>query len=305
MSGPFRHRTRGQTHGPITRLMSPGDLGQRLKPFVFLDAVRIDGAGAGGFGWHPHSGIATATVQFAGDVWTEESTGERHTVQAGGLEWVEAGGGVWHQGGAEGNEAVEGFQLWLALPEERELRPASAEYLAPATLPGRGSVGVVLGEYDGLRSPVPSTRGVTYLRLELGVGERLSLSRRPGEVGFLAILSGEVRVTDAAGNTESLSGVALGELDVTATELSLVADSPARLVYGSAPPHPHPLVLGRTSVHTSADALREGERGIMRIQAELRDRLDGAGSAVAARYYARISSDPGVVGAMQEQGIKP
>src|SRR5258706_3065970 len=31
------HRTRGQRHGAITRLMSPGDLGQVLKPFVFLD----------------------------------------------------------------------------------------------------------------------------------------------------------------------------------------------------------------------------------------------------------------------------
>ncbi len=31
------HRTHGRLHGPITRLMSPSDLGQSLKPFVFLD----------------------------------------------------------------------------------------------------------------------------------------------------------------------------------------------------------------------------------------------------------------------------
>jgi hypothetical protein len=30
-------RTLGNRHGPITRLTSPGDLGQLLKPFVFLD----------------------------------------------------------------------------------------------------------------------------------------------------------------------------------------------------------------------------------------------------------------------------
>jgi hypothetical protein len=28
-------RTRGRTQGPITRLMSPSDLGEILKPFVF------------------------------------------------------------------------------------------------------------------------------------------------------------------------------------------------------------------------------------------------------------------------------
>ncbi len=55
MSGLFRHRTRGPSHGSITRLMSPGDLGQRLKPFVFLDAVRIDGAGKGGLGAIDHA----------------------------------------------------------------------------------------------------------------------------------------------------------------------------------------------------------------------------------------------------------
>ncbi len=33
------HRTTGRTRGPITRLVSPGDLGQLLKPFVFLDRI--------------------------------------------------------------------------------------------------------------------------------------------------------------------------------------------------------------------------------------------------------------------------
>src|SRR5262249_15618172 len=31
------HRTRGHGGGPITRLMSPSDLGEVIKPFVFLD----------------------------------------------------------------------------------------------------------------------------------------------------------------------------------------------------------------------------------------------------------------------------
>jgi hypothetical protein len=39
-------RTRGSRHGPITRLMSPGDLGQLLKPFVFLDLFERDTAGS-------------------------------------------------------------------------------------------------------------------------------------------------------------------------------------------------------------------------------------------------------------------
>jgi hypothetical protein len=39
------HRTHGRRHGPITRLMSPSDLGQTLKPFVFLDLFDTEGGG--------------------------------------------------------------------------------------------------------------------------------------------------------------------------------------------------------------------------------------------------------------------
>ena len=52
-------RTRGQSHGPITRLMSPSDFGRLLKPFVFLDLIDNQGKPFSGFGLHPHSGIAT------------------------------------------------------------------------------------------------------------------------------------------------------------------------------------------------------------------------------------------------------
>src|ERR1700692_3040307 len=52
-------RTRGQSHGPITRLMSPSDFGRLLKPFVFLDLIDNQGKPFSGFGLHPHSGTAT------------------------------------------------------------------------------------------------------------------------------------------------------------------------------------------------------------------------------------------------------
>ena len=53
-------RTRGHTHGPVTRLMSPSDLGQLLKPFVFLDLFNVDlHDPRAGLSIHPHSGIAT------------------------------------------------------------------------------------------------------------------------------------------------------------------------------------------------------------------------------------------------------
>ncbi len=39
-------KTHGKRHNPITRLVSPGDVGQLIKPFVFLDYIEAD-AGSG------------------------------------------------------------------------------------------------------------------------------------------------------------------------------------------------------------------------------------------------------------------
>src|SRR5947207_15010340 len=89
------YRTSGQTHGPITRLMSPSDLGEILKPFVFLDLAGFDGRFAStpiGFGWHPHSGIATVTVMLDGSIRYAETTGKAGVL----LPW----GGEWRRGGA-------------------------------------------------------------------------------------------------------------------------------------------------------------------------------------------------------------
>src|SRR4051812_24994444 len=69
-------RTTGHTHGPITRLMSPGDLGELVKPFVFLDWFAIDRFDGPGMADHPHSGLATHTTLLQGSVDYRDSTGK-------------------------------------------------------------------------------------------------------------------------------------------------------------------------------------------------------------------------------------
>src|SRR5260370_32202754 len=46
-AGPRRiaFRTSGRQHGPITRLVSPADIGEQIKPFVFLDHGEIEPTG--------------------------------------------------------------------------------------------------------------------------------------------------------------------------------------------------------------------------------------------------------------------
>ena len=264
----FMQRTRGQRLGPITRLISPGDrLAERLKPFVFLDAVDIQPDGPFNFDWHPHSGIATVTIHFDGESWTEESDQSIHALPAGGVEWVCAGRGIWHRGGVKSGHPVRGFQLWLALGEDEELQPGASEYYQPPQLPSNGTVRVILGEFDGMRSPVPAPPNVTYLQLSLETDQQVALVPRPEDVAFVAALRGQVEVLGSE-RRESIEGPELGVLGPSEGPVVLVARAATQLIYGAAPPHPHELVLGKHSVHTSRSALRRGEGEIARIWAE-------------------------------------
>src|SRR5580700_4391347 len=115
------HRTFGRRHGPITRLMSPSDLGQVLKPFVFLDLFDTAATAMSTLPLHPHSGIETVTYIQQGSVRYEDTTGATGVLPQGGVEWFKAGHGAWHGGGLGESGRTVGFQLWLALPAEQEL----------------------------------------------------------------------------------------------------------------------------------------------------------------------------------------
>src|SRR5206468_1241559 len=71
------HVTSGRRHGPITRLVSPSDIGELIKPFVFLDHAEVAPTPEPLFGIHPHSDIATLTVVLRGGLAYEDTTGKK------------------------------------------------------------------------------------------------------------------------------------------------------------------------------------------------------------------------------------
>ncbi|BEP64350.1 pirin family protein [Variovorax sp. V213] len=269
---PIVYRTRGSQHGPIIRLMSPGDLGEFLKPFVFLDLFGFDTTGSRkGFGIHPHSGIATLTWLIEGDTVYEDTTGEQGVLPAGGVEWMRAGNGVWHDGApAPGTKRVQGFQLWVALPAAEENAPAQSIYLAPSQVPREGPARVLLGRYGAAQSPIPAPAPMNYLAVQLKDGEHWRYTPPAGHtVGWVAINAGQLDAGDSGGDP-----IATGELAVfeeSGAAIDFVARGDTDFVLGSAVRHPHELVMGRYSVHTSKAALDQGEAEIRRIGARLRE----------------------------------
>lgn len=261
------YRTRGHSHGPITRLVSPSDVGKLIKPFVFLDYFDIDPKHMPPLGFHPHSGIATLTLLLEGQVFYEETSGTKGVIEPRGVEWMRAAGGVWHTGGVAGTVRAKGYQLWIALPPEMESIESEAQYLGGEHFQSQGPARVILGRHGAATSKVSAPKTINYLDVTLKRGEKWRYEPPENHtVAWVAVHEGKLRTPDIVSKGE----LAVFEESSSALEFEALEDT--GFILGSAVKHPHDLVLGTYSVHTSKHALARGEAKIAeigkRLQAE-------------------------------------
>ena len=258
------HRTAGSIHGPITRLMSPGDLGELAKPFVFLDYFEMRNVRGPGMADHPHSGLATHTTLLEGRLEYRDSTGKSGTLLPGSIEWMRAGGGVWHGGDVRQGDTIRGYQLWVALPPALELSPAESQYIDAHDVPSTDRVRVLLGRHGAHVSPIVEPSPITYLHVRLEDGETWRYAPEPmHDVMWLAVNEGKLHVANTTLKRE------MAVLDEGSEPIEVRAEGAVEFVLGSATKHPHPLVCGFYSVHTSPETLVAGEAGIERVAAAL------------------------------------
>ncbi|MCU1727036.1 pirin family protein [Pseudomonas sp. 7P_10.2_Bac1] len=265
------YRTTGSGHGPIVRLMSPSDLGQLIKPFVFLDRFEGESSFIHGMPMHPHSGIATVTVITEGNLRFDDAESGCGTIDYGGVEWMRAGGGVWHgkEMSVGTSKRIQGFQLWVALPPALENAAVDSQYLESRVMPSAGAARVILGAYQGVQSPVRAPAGMNYLLVTLRAGESWHYVPPQGhESLWLSVSRGNLSVPEP---------IAAGEMVIFAPGSEAVTlkalNSETVFVIGSAIPHPYELALGHYSVHTNARALLAGETRIAEIGTRLREHL--------------------------------
>lgn len=222
------------------RRLLPDARRQSVGPFVFFDhfgPTTVTGD-TDDVRPHPHIGLATVTYLLAGRIRHRDSLGTDRVIEPGAINWMTAGRGVVHSerwaelAGPEGM-ALEGLQLWAALPitheeAEPEFSHTPASAIPEAAING-ATVRVLIGEAFGLRSPVPTFMPTLYLDIAIPAGVAFAL---PG-------LAQEQAVYVLTGNVE-VDGVALppAVLRVLPAGLGarLSATSDARLVVlGGAP----------------------------------------------------------------------
>lgn len=203
---------------PVRRLL-PTRQARRVGPFVFLDHMgpahfAAEGS-AGDVRPHPHIGLATVTYLFSGAMMHRDSLGTVQRIEPGAVNLMTAGSGITHSERVPADirrqgAAVEGMQLWLALPDElEECEPAFAHYPAE-DLPRWEQDGVelnlLMGEGWGRRAPVAYPLPVFYASAVMQAGARLALPEGVDELAAY-VAAGELDV-DGAGQP-ALSGLEL------------------------------------------------------------------------------------------------
>lgn len=225
---------------PVQRLL-PAAESQSVGPFVFFDHMgptRFARQGtAGDVRPHPHIGLATVTYLYSGAMLHRDSLGYVQRIEPGAVNLMAAGRGIVHSERVPADvrteqTAVQGIQIWLALPAERdEMEPAFQHYPADA-LPVFQAEGVslrlLIGAAFGLESPVVSYSPTWQADVELAQGATLELSPDYPERGVY-LSEGRLMVDDSPMD----SGLAVLEPGRT---VRLTARAPSRLMLlGGAP----------------------------------------------------------------------
>lgn len=172
-----------------------------VGPFIFIDHIGPSTIGPGQYqdiGQHPHIGLSTLTYLFEGQIVHRDSLGTMQLVTPGSVGWMTAGKGIVHtertpEAQRDGrNHPVHGFQVWVALPKEKEGIEPSFSYTLAEELPSWEEEGIdirlIAGQGFNRTSPVPVYSALFMVELKstqtasFDIGDNLK-----GEIGVCVV----------------------------------------------------------------------------------------------------------------------
>lgn len=179
------------------RLVGPFIFFDRMGPAILRAGQALDVRP------HPHIGLSTVTYLFDGKIRHRDSLGTEMVIEPGDVNLMTAGRGIVHsertpQELRGAPMSISGLQTWLALPDGKEEVAPVFENIAALRLPEIDAEGVsgrvVIGDFQGLRSPVRADSETLYADLRLAPGASVKI---PADAEERAIytLEGEVSIS--------------------------------------------------------------------------------------------------------------
>lgn len=246
-----------QQVGDFTVRRALPQIGRRfVGPFCFLDHMGPHTAVAvanGGVAPHPHIGLATVTYLFDGEVLHRDSLGTVQRIVPGDVNWMQAGRGIVHSertppGLVGQTTTLHGLQIWVGLPTAEEETAPSFQHVAKADLPHSDGVRVVLGAWQGARSPVKLASPAVYVVAELPAGATFPIPREQPEQA-LYVVSGSITLDGAP--------FTAGELAVLDAPATATATTPAQIALIGGEPLDGPRFMSWNFVSSRKDRLEQ------------------------------------------------
>ena len=181
---------------------------RQVGPFTFIDHMGPSTLGPDHYldvDQHPHIGLSTLTYLFEGEVEHRDSIGSIQVIRPGDVGFMTSGRGVTHtertpQEKRSGSFQMHGYQIWVALPKEKEKMEPRFDYYPSDSLPTWNSDEVVIklvaGNAFGKSAPL---QGYSPLfMVDIKSRKRTTVDLRDqleGEVAFV-IVKGEILAQD-------------------------------------------------------------------------------------------------------------
>ena len=243
----------------------PGKERTMVGPFIFFDQMGPARLGPGqgiDVRPHPHINLATVTFLFSGAIDHRDSLGTVQRIEPGAVNLMTAGRGIAHSERSPGDERaagaqLDGIQTWLALPQAKEEMLPDFEHVAAGDLPELDADGIrlklVMGEWEGLASPVTQHSPTIYAAVELAPGAALVVNHEADERA-LYLMEGDATVDGAPLLPQNLALLAPGTLPL------LTSIGGARLMLCGGAPMDGQRHVWWNFVSSSRDRINEAKR---------------------------------------------
>ena len=250
--------------GFTVRRLLPSRSARHIGPFIFLDHM-----GPAHFNLeqrdndvrpHPHIGLATLTYLFSGALMHRDSLGSVQRIEPGAANLMIAGRGIVHSERIpdvirSSGSAVEGLQLWLALPvDQEECAPTFSHYGSdelPAWQQDGSRIQLVLGNAWGRSAPVGFPGEALYAVIDMAAGAGLEIPAGFAERGIY-LANGSISLAG-----EALQAGELGLLPATAAPLRIKAEQASRLALLAGPAPDAHRILDWNFVSTRLERIRQ------------------------------------------------
>ncbi|KGQ45642.1 quercetin 2,3-dioxygenase [Gallibacterium anatis] len=235
---------------PVARLL-PQNKHRTVGAWCFLDH-----AGPATFsqenkgmqvGLHPHTNLQTFTWMLEGEVWHQDSLGNRQLIRPKQVNLMTAGTG--NQRGISHTEQtpagvknLHAVQLWIALPMNQEIEPNFEHY---PQLPEWSDQGIdyilTTGSYQGRQAPTSQFSPLVGVDMRFQQAQAFEIERQDKFEYAILVINGTIKINGESYAKDEIA--ILSDCTSAQEELKMWAEQGTHIMLLGGEPLPHPTVI--------------------------------------------------------------